>query len=72
MARKFGPTRGEYLFRLASGLVILALIGVLLVQNGMPGSLLPSESILFGGLFALFLVGQAVWKIYKKDYRLPK
>ncbi|MEM1302102.1 MAG: hypothetical protein AAGH17_05935 [Pseudomonadota bacterium] len=67
--RKFGPTKGEYQFRLVSGLVIVGLIGFAMVSKGMPKGLVTSESILFGGLFALFLIGHSGWKLLKGDYR---
>ena len=67
--RKFGPTKGEYKFRLVSGLVITGLIGFALISKGAPKGLVTSESILFGGLFGLFLIGHSGWKIAKGDYR---
>lgn len=67
--RKFGPTRGEYQFRLAAGLVILALLAYALFANGMPEGLIVSESILFGSLFGLFLVGHSGLKLIRRDYR---
>ena len=66
---KFGPTRGEYLFRLLAGLFILGLIGVAIVMHGVPKDLVPSESILFGGVFALSLVVHSANKLRKGDYR---
>lgn len=67
--RKFGPTRGEYLFRAVSGLIILALVGYALLANGMPDGIITSESILFGTIFAVFLVGHSGWKLITRDYR---
>ncbi|MGR3467830.1 MAG: hypothetical protein ACU0CI_08100 [Shimia sp.] len=67
--RKFGPTAGEYRFRLAAGIVILALIAVLIAVHGMPGGLVTSESVIFGGAFALFLVGHSAVKLWKRDHR---
>lgn len=67
--RKFGPTRGEYIFRACSGAGILALVGFALVAKGMPSGLVTSESILFGTAFALFLLVHSSWKLIKRDYR---
>ena len=67
--RKFGPTRGEYIFRAISGGVILALIAYAVVSKGMPMGLTSSESILFGTLFGAFLVVHSGWKLIRRDYR---
>ncbi|MGR3491289.1 MAG: hypothetical protein ACU0DW_04465 [Shimia sp.] len=67
--RRFGPTAGEYKFRLIAGLVILALIGALIGVHGLPGGLVTSESVIFGGAFALFLVIHSGLKLYRGDHR---
>jgi len=67
--RKFGPSRIDYLFRLGAGIVILALLIANLVTHGVPKSLIPSESILFGGIFGLFLVVHSAVKLLRRDYR---
>ncbi|MEM1236580.1 MAG: hypothetical protein AAGI10_06390 [Pseudomonadota bacterium] len=67
--RKFGPTRGEYIFRAVSGAVILALVSYALVAKGMPQGLTTSESILFGTIFGAFLLAHSSWKLIKRDYR---
>ena len=67
--RKFGPTRGEYIFRAVSGAVILALVSYALLAKGMPQGLMTSESILFGTIFGAFLLGHSSWKLVKRDYR---
>ena len=67
--RKFGPTRGEYIFRAGAGAGILLLVAYALFAKGMPTGLMTSESILFGTAFALFLVVHSGWKIIRKDYR---
>ncbi|MEL6690460.1 MAG: hypothetical protein AAFP28_09075, partial [Pseudomonadota bacterium] len=54
--RKFGPTRGEYIFRASAGAGILMLVAYALFAKGMPEGLMTSESILFGTAFAAFLV----------------
>ncbi|MGR3434983.1 MAG: hypothetical protein ACU0CO_08875 [Shimia sp.] len=69
---RYGPTRGEYLFRLAAGLLILMLIGVMLGVHGLPRGLVPSESILFGGIFGIFgifLVVHSGIKLRRGDHR---
>ena len=66
---KFGPTRGEYLFRLVSGGVILALMVFMVAAKGAPSGLMVSESILFGGLFGLFLVVHSGWKLATGNHR---
>lgn len=60
---KFGPTRGEYVFRLCAGAVILALGTFAVASKGLPVGLTSTESILFGMLFGLFLVGHSGWKL---------
>lgn len=67
--RKFGPTRGEYVFRAFSGAVILLLVAYSLFSNGVPRGILTSEYTLFGALFGLFLVVHSGWKLIKRDYR---
>ena len=67
--RKFGPTRGEYVFRAVPGAVILVLVSYALLANGMPKGLMTSESILFGTIFGAFLFGHSSWKLIKRDYR---
>ncbi|MEM1233167.1 MAG: hypothetical protein AAGH70_03490 [Pseudomonadota bacterium] len=67
--RKFGPTRGEYLFRAVSGGVILLLVGYALLAKGMPAGIMTSESILFGTAFGVFLLVHSSWKLARKDYR---
>lgn len=67
--RKFGPTRGEYLFRAVSGAVILLLVAYALLIKGMPAGIMTSESILFGTAFGVFLFVHSGWKLLKKDYR---
>ncbi|MEL6550865.1 MAG: hypothetical protein AAFQ54_11535 [Pseudomonadota bacterium] len=67
--RKFGPTRGEYIFRAVSGAFILALVSYALLANGMPEGIITSESILFGTIFGAFLVAHSGWKLLKRDYR---
>ncbi|MEO0487311.1 MAG: hypothetical protein AAF092_15505 [Pseudomonadota bacterium] len=69
--RKFGPTKGEYLFRLCAGAGILALAAFALLAKGMPDGIMSSESILFGTIFAAFLVVHSAWKLAKGDYRVP-
>lgn len=68
--RKFGPTRGEYLFRLAGGLVIMAFVTYALLANGIPEGILTSESTLFGAAFGVFLVAHSGWKLFTRDYRV--
>ncbi|MEM6479162.1 MAG: hypothetical protein AAF841_12535 [Pseudomonadota bacterium] len=67
--RKFGPTRGEYMFRAVSGAVILALVVFAIATMGFPSGIMTSESILFGTLFGAFLLVHSSWKIMKGDYR---
>ncbi|MEM1374897.1 MAG: hypothetical protein AAGF78_11010 [Pseudomonadota bacterium] len=67
--RKFGPTRGEYLFRAVSGAVILVLVGYALLARGMPAGIMTSESILFGTAFGAFLLIHSSWKLFRRDYR---
>lgn len=67
--RKFGPTRGEYVFRAVSGAVILVLVSYALLANGMPKGLMTSESILFGTIFGAFLLSHSSWKLIRRDYR---
>ncbi|MEL6610240.1 MAG: hypothetical protein AAFO93_15130 [Pseudomonadota bacterium] len=66
---KFGPTRGEYIFRMVSGAVILALIAYATFAKGMPTGITSTESILFGLLFALFLVGHSGWRLWTGKHR---
>ncbi|MEM8592350.1 MAG: hypothetical protein AAGF13_07465 [Pseudomonadota bacterium] len=67
--RKFGPTKGEYQFRVAMGAVIVALVSYAFFAKGMPHGIASSESILFGSLFGLFLLVHSSWKLVKGDYR---
>ena len=67
--RKFGPTRGEYQFRIVAGCVIIGLLVAMIFAKGMPEGIVVSESILFGGLFGLFLIGHSAWKLWTGDHR---
>ncbi|MEL6914474.1 MAG: hypothetical protein AAFP13_08220 [Pseudomonadota bacterium] len=67
--RKFGPTRGEYLFRAGMGAVILGLVAYALLARGVPEGIMTSESTIFGAAFGAFLFGHSLWKLITKDYR---
>lgn len=61
MSGKFGPTRGEHVFRLVFSLAILALLVIAIKLHGLRGAA-SIELGLFGGSF---LVGSAVWSAWK-------
>lgn len=65
MAGKFGPSRGELIFRLVFSAVGFAVLVVALVTQGLDG-LAWLEVGLFGGLFGgLFLGGSTFWSAWK-------
>ena len=65
--RKFGPTRGELVFRLVCGLAGLALLAVAVAIHGIPQGPAFAEVGLFGGLF---LGGTVVWSARRLILRL--
>jgi len=65
--RRFGPTRGELVFRLVCGLAGLALMAVVFWTHGIPEGPAFAEVGLFGGLF---LGGTVVWSARRLILRL--
>ncbi len=71
MSVKYGPTKGEYIFRLCGGLLVFALLLVAYLTKGFPPGLAAVETFLFGGSFAAFLVLHSTYRIAKGLYRIP-
>ncbi len=65
--RKYGPTRGELVFRLVFSLAALALLGLGIALVGVPSGPAFVEIMLFGGVF---LAGSAVWSARRLIKRL--
>jgi hypothetical protein len=65
--RKYGPTRGELVFRLAFSLMGLGLLGLAMVVQGIPRGPAFAEIVLFIGLF---FSGSAVWSVRRLLLRL--
>jgi len=65
--RKYGPTRGELIFRMVFGLCGLALMAVGFAIHGLPRGPAFAEVGLFGGLF---LGGTVVWSARRLVLRL--
>lgn len=68
MANKFGPSRGELIFRAALSAFGLALLAVALVVRGLPDGpaiveVVGVAGVLFGGSLI-----HAIWKLIRKDY----
>ncbi|MEO0356961.1 MAG: hypothetical protein AAF386_01465 [Pseudomonadota bacterium] len=70
MAEKFGPTKGEYVFRICGGLLVFGLLIIAMVVKGVPGNLVAVETFLFGGGFAAFLVGHSGYRLATGRYRI--
>ena len=67
MSKKFGPTRGEHIFRLSAGIAGLALLGVTLAVMGVPQGPALVELFGFGGLFFAGSAAWSGWKLAKRD-----
>lgn len=65
--RKYGPTRGELMFRLFISLGLVALLGLAFALQGLPRALAMVELLLFIGAFA---GGTAVWTLRRLLLRL--
>jgi hypothetical protein len=65
--RKYGPTRGELLFRFCVSLGLIALLGAAFVVQGLPRGLAMVELLLFIGAFA---GGTALWALRRLILRL--
>ena len=65
---KFGPSRGEIIFRLVFSLAGLGLLAVALLIHGIPRGPALVETV---GLAGLFFGGTAIWSI-RKLLRMPK
>ncbi len=65
--RKYGPTRGELLFRFCVSLGLIALLGGAFVVQGLPRGLAMVELLLFIGAFA---GGTALWALRRLILRL--
>ena len=59
---KYGPTRGEHLFRLCFSLLGLALMVVALAYRGLPEGPALVEVV---GIAGLFFGGSAIWSALK-------
>ncbi len=68
MSRKFGPSRGEHIFRLCAGLAGLALLAGILIFMGLPGGPAGFELFGIGGLFFGGTVAWSGWKLIKRDH----
>lgn len=62
MANRYGPTRGEYWFRLVASMAGLALLAVALWRHDLNGPAAWLEIGVFGGGF---LGGSALWSAWK-------
>jgi len=65
--RKYGPPRGELLFRFCVSLGLIALLGGAFVVQGLPRGLAMVELLLFIGAFA---GGTALWALRRLILRL--
>lgn len=65
--RKYGPTRGELLFRFCVSLGLVALLGLAFALQGLPRGLAMVELLLFIGAFA---GGTALWALRRLILRL--
>lgn len=68
MSKKFGPTRGEHIFRLSAGLAGLALLAGVLLYMGIPEGPALVELFGFGGLFFAGTAGWSAWKLITRDH----
>ena len=59
---KFGPSRGDIIFRLCMGLFICGLLIVAAIVKGVPTGLVGIELYLFCGAFG---VGSVIWSLWK-------
>lgn len=64
---KYGPSRGEYIFRLIASLAGLALLGVAIAVRGVEGA----AWIEIVGIGGGFLGGSAIWSAWQL-FRRPK
>ena len=65
---KYGPTRGEHIFRMVAGLLGLAFLIGLLVVKGVPSGPALVELYGFGGLFFGGSAAWSGWKLYTRDH----
>lgn len=68
MGKKFGPTRGEHVFRLCAGLAGIALLIGVLVVMGVPKGPALVELFGFGGVFFAGTAAWSAWKLWKRDH----
>ena len=64
---KYGPTRGEHVFRLIASLAILGVLVGLTVIRGLPASPGAVEAYAIAGGFALLSATWSGWKLWTKD-----
>jgi hypothetical protein len=72
MAVKYGPTKGEYIFRLCSGMLVILLLIVGFSIKGFPVHLVTIETFLFCGGFAAFLIIHSGYRLWTGGYRIPQ
>ena len=60
MSGKFGPTRGEHLFRPIFSLAALPLLGLAIWTHGLQGPAMVEIGLFGGG----FLIGSAAWSAW--------
>ena len=65
MDNKFGPSRGELLFRMAVGIGGLAFLIYAVSVRGMPSGPALVEVIGIGGVFFGGTIGLSAWRLWK-------
>jgi xanthosine utilization system XapX-like protein len=68
VARKFGPSRGELLFRAGFSVAGLILLGFALWYRGLPGGPALVEVVGLAGLMFGGSLCHAVWKLVRRDH----
>jgi hypothetical protein len=68
MSRKFGPTRGELLFRFWAGVAGVFLLAGVMMKMGIPSGPALVELYGFGGLFFGGTAIWAGWKLWHRDH----
>ena len=68
MARQFGPSRGELIFRAAVSVGGLVFLGIAIAIRGLPEGPALVEVVGLGGVFFGGTLALSLWKLIKRDH----